>query len=60
MYKNKRGVELTLETIVIFIIVVITLVVVIMFFAGEYSEGSNKLIETSNQVINSTANKTNN
>jgi len=50
--KNKKGVELALTTIVVFIILVITLFVIINFFSGNYIDNSNKLIEIGNNSIN--------
>ncbi|MFW5704923.1 MAG: hypothetical protein ACOCXG_03685 [Nanoarchaeota archaeon] len=38
--KNKKGVELTLQTIVVFIIAVIVLVMVVFFFLKHYDANS--------------------
>lgn len=49
--KNKKGVELSLETVVVFIILVIVLIVILYFFIGHYTEGSTNLINSSSELI---------
>ena len=51
MNKNKKGVELTLQTIVVFIILLIVLIVVISFFSENYSSNLNVLNATGQQAI---------
>ncbi|HLC56014.1 MAG TPA: hypothetical protein VJJ23_02145 [Candidatus Nanoarchaeia archaeon] len=38
---KKKGVELSLQTIVVFIILIIVLILVILFFTGNFSKLSN-------------------
>ncbi|MCA9496793.1 MAG: hypothetical protein KC589_07640 [Nanoarchaeota archaeon] len=51
---NKKAVELSLQTIVIFIIILIVLIVIIYFFVQNYSQGSGQIIDTGNNIINDT------
>ncbi len=50
--KNKKGAELALQTIVVFIILLIVLIFIIYFFVGHYSQGSSNLFEIGNKSIN--------
>lgn len=49
--KSKKGVELTLQTIVILIIVLVVLVIVISFFATEYGDAASGLFSAGNDSI---------
>ncbi len=50
---NKKGVELTLQTIVIFIILVVVLVVMIFFFVNHYGDNLGTLWDVGNSSIQS-------
>jgi uncharacterized protein (UPF0333 family) len=50
--KNKKGIELSLETIVIFIILIIVLVVMIYFFTHNYTSNNNQIHNISTIIIN--------
>ncbi|MCA9459501.1 MAG: hypothetical protein KC550_03050 [Nanoarchaeota archaeon] len=54
LQENKKAIELSLQTIVIFIIIVIVLIVIVYFFVGNYSEGSHRIIDTGGEIINNT------
>ncbi len=54
--KGKKGVEMTLNTIVILIILVIVLVIMIFFFTKYYSENSNGINNISDTAINMSKN----
>ena len=56
MKHNKKAVELTLETIVVFIIVVIVLVVVISYFVKNYSGGAGVVIDVGNESLKNAIN----
>jgi uncharacterized membrane protein YvbJ len=45
MRKNKKAVEMTLQTIITLIIIVIVLLVLTIFFVKYYSGNSNSVIE---------------
>ena len=49
--KSKKGVELTLQTVAVFIICVIVLLVMIFFFTGSVSDGSDAIIGISDSAI---------
>lgn len=49
---NKKAVELTLQTIVIFIILLVTLIVMIYFFTTHYGSNSDTLINIGSDAIN--------
>ena len=50
--KNKKAMELSLQTIAIFVIVIIVLIVMIIFFTGHFGENSNLFLNSSNNAIN--------
>ncbi len=49
---NKKGIELSLETIVIFIVLVIVLIVISYFFVDNYSSNSDSLNSIGNSILN--------
>ena len=55
--KNKKAVELSLQTIVIFIIILITFIVVVYFFISHYGEGSSNVINVGNDIIQNSKNQ---
>ena len=54
--KEKKGVEMTLNTIVILIILVIVLIVMIFFFSKYYGSNANNLNTIGNNAINMSRN----
>lgn len=56
MIKNRKGMELSLNTIVIFILLLVTLVVVIYFFTTHYGDNSNILMNLSKGAIENAKN----
>ena len=52
MKTNKKGVELSLQTIIVLIIVVIVVIVMIMFFSDQFLSNSQGISDTGNAVIN--------
>lgn len=48
---DKKGIELTMQTVVIFIILVIVLLVMIFFFANNYVPNSEGLVEIGNSTF---------
>ncbi len=55
---NKKGVEMTLNTIVILIILVIVLIVMIYFFSKYYGSNANNLNDIGDNAINVSRNFT--
>jgi len=53
---NKKGVEMTLNTIVVLIILVIVLIVMIYFFSKYYGTNANNLNNIGNNAINMSRN----
>lgn len=51
MMLDKKGIELTMQTVVIFIILVIVLLVMIFFFANNYVPNSEGLVEIGNSTF---------
>lgn len=51
MIKNKKGVELTWETIVVFIIIIVVFIVVVIFFVKHYGANSAGLMNVSKDAI---------
>lgn len=49
---NKKGVELTLETIAVFIILLVVFIVIVYFFTTHYSSNSDALINAGNDALN--------
>ena len=54
--KSKKGIELTLQTIVIFIIAVVVLIVIIMFFTTHYGDNVSNLFNIGNGSIEAAKN----
>lgn len=50
-FNGKKGVELTLNMIVILIISLIVLVIIIYFFGGNFTEGSEQVKNISDSVL---------
>lgn len=50
--KTKKAIELSLETIVVFIIAIIVLIVIIYFFSGHYNTNQNSLVDIGDHIIN--------
>jgi uncharacterized membrane protein len=48
---NKKAMELSLQTIVIFIIVLIVLIFIFMFYTSNYTSGSEDLYELGSSAI---------
>ncbi len=53
---NKKGVELTLQTVIIFIILLVVLIVMIYFFTTHYGSNSESLINIGEEAINTAKN----
>lgn len=53
---NKKGVELTLQTIAIFILVIIVMIMIISFFTTHYGDGADRLFDVGNSTIESAKN----
>ena len=51
--KNKKAVELTFQTIIVFIILVIVLIVMILFFVTHYGGNFGSIINVGNSTIDS-------
>ena len=47
---NKKGVELTMQTVVVLIIVIIVLIVVIVFFTTNYGENAGTLFKIGEDI----------
>lgn len=47
---SKKGIELTLQTVAVFIICIVVLIVIIFFFTGTVTESSSSLFEISDSV----------
>ncbi len=54
--QNKKGIELTMQTIVIFIIAITVLIVVIFFFSSNYTQGSTNIANVSSGAIDAAKN----
>ncbi len=54
--QNKRAVELTLQTIVIFILLLITLIVMIYFFTTHYGNSSETMMGVGSDAIKNAKN----
>lgn len=50
--RDKKGVELALETIVIFIILLIVFIVIVFFFVRHYGGGSEAIFEVGKSASN--------
>lgn len=57
--KNKKAMELSLQTIAIMIIVVIVLIVMIIFFTSHFGSNSETFLNSSTSVINDASNSIN-
>lgn len=53
LQKNKKGVELSLNTIIIFIMALIVLIILVYFFVTHYSDNSTTLITAGTSAIDS-------
>lgn len=49
--KNKKAVELTMQTIVVFILMLVVLIVMIYFFTNHYGANSDSIIDIGNGAI---------
>lgn len=56
---NKKGIELTLQTIVVMIIVIIVLVVMIFFFSNHFGGNSDVFFNASNSAVSDASNSIN-
>lgn len=54
--KNKKGIELSFQAIVIMIIAVITLIVIIVFFVKHYGSNADAVVNVGKDAINSATN----
>lgn len=55
LVNNKQGMELTFQTIVVFIISLVVFLVVVFYFTGSFSENSSFLFNLGNESISSAA-----
>lgn len=54
--QNRKGIEMTLQTVVIFILLIIVLAVVSFFFVNNYMDNSGMLTNVGNSTIDSVKN----
>lgn len=52
--QNKKGVELTLQTIIMLIIAILVLIMMIYFFSGNFTENTSVIKDTGSGVLNKT------
>lgn len=56
LIKEKKGIELSLQTIVVLIISVVVFIIIVYFFGIHYMEGSNDVTNISTNIINNVRN----
>ncbi|MDA3855516.1 MAG: hypothetical protein PF569_04615 [Candidatus Woesearchaeota archaeon] len=52
LLKEKKGIELSLQTIVVLIISLVVFIVIVYFFANNYIDGSSGVTNMSTNIIN--------